>query len=51
MHILYYRGQPIAVAERWQRLCMEMARYERAECQKHLRIKAGCPNKTVRVLK
>lgn len=49
MHTLYYRGQPIAVAERWQRCCMEMAKYP-ARAQKVMRIAAGCPNPTVRVL-
>lgn len=49
MHTLYYRGQPIAVAERWQRLCMEMAKYP-ARVQRVMHITPGCPNPTVRVL-
>ena len=50
MHTLYYRGQPIAIAERWQRLCMEMAKYP-ARVQKNMRITSGRPHSFVEVLK
>lgn len=50
MHTLFYRGQPIAVAERWQRCCMEMAKYP-AHVQKHMRIESGRPHSFVEVLK
>lgn len=50
MHTLYYRGQPIAIAERWQRLCMEMAKYP-ARVQKNMRITSGRPHSFVEVLR
>lgn len=49
MHILFQGKRQIAAAERFQRLCMEMAKYP-ARVQKVMRIAAGCPNPTVRVL-
>ena len=49
MHTLYYRGQPIAVAERWQRCCMEMAKYP-ARAQKVMAITSGTPHSFVEVL-
>jgi outer membrane protein assembly factor BamD (BamD/ComL family) len=39
MHVLTDRGEPVAVAERFQRLCMEMADRP-AEEQAEMRIKA-----------
>lgn len=49
MHILLWRGVEIACAERFQRLCMEMAKYP-ARVQKNMRVGSGCPNATVRAL-
>ncbi|KAB7761759.1 hypothetical protein MMUC44124_00775 [Mycolicibacterium mucogenicum DSM 44124] len=50
MHTLYDRGRPIAMAERHQRCCMEMAFYP-AHRQKQMRVESGCPNPTVQVLR
>ena len=50
MHTLYYRGQPIAIAERWQRCCMEMAKHP-ARVQKNMRITTGQAHGFVEVLK
>ena len=41
-HILYWRDIQIAAAERFQRLCMEMAKYP-ARVQKNMRITSGTP--------
>ena len=49
MHILYLRDQAIAAAERFQRLCMEMAKHP-ARVQKHMRIESGTPASFVEIL-
>lgn len=50
MHILMLRGRQIAAAERFQRLCMEMANHP-ARVQKHMRITSGRPHSFVEVLR
>lgn len=50
MHILTWRGIQIAAAERYQRLCMEMAKHP-ARAQKVMRIESGRPHSFVEVLK
>lgn len=50
MHILYLRSQPIAAAERFQRLCMEMAKYP-ARVQARMHITTGQPPNYLEVLK
>jgi hypothetical protein len=49
MHILYLRDQPIAAAERFQRLCMEMA--EEPDEQADMRITSGRVTRGVKVLR
>lgn len=50
MHILLWRGIQIAAAERWQRCCMEMAKYP-ARAQQNMRITSGTPHSFVEVLR
>lgn len=50
MHILLWRSVEIACAERFQRLCMEMAKYP-ARVQKNMRITTGRAHGFVEVLK
>ena len=47
---LTWRGIQIAAAERFQRLCMEMAKHP-ARVQKNMRIESGRPHSFVEVLK
>lgn len=49
MHILYLRGQPIAAAVRFQRLCMEMA--EEPDEQADMQITSGWVPQGVQVLR
>ena len=49
MHILTLRGRPIAAAERFQRLCMEMANHP-ARVQRQMQITTGWPASFVEVL-
>ena len=50
MHILFQGNRQIAAAERYQRLCMEMAKYP-ARVQKNMRISSGTPHSFVEVLR
>lgn len=50
MHILLWRGIQIAAAERFQRLCMEMAKHP-ARVQKQMTITTGRPAAWMEVLK
>lgn len=50
MHILTWRGIQIAAADRFQRLCMEMAKHP-ARVQKNMRITSGRPHSFVEVLR
>lgn len=49
MHILMWRRHPIAAAERFQRLCIEMAKHP-ARVQKQMHIESGQPPRFVEVL-
>lgn len=49
MHILFQGERQIAAAERFQRLCMEMAKHP-ARVQKRMRIESGTPHGFVEVL-
>jgi len=48
MHILTWRGIQIAAAERFQRLCMEMAKYPN---QDDMQITSGTPDVGVEILR
>lgn len=50
MHILTWNGRQVAAAERFQRLCMEMAKHP-ARVQKNMRITSGTPHSFVEVLR
>ena len=50
MHILFQGKRQIAAADRFQRLCMEMATYP-ARVQKNMRITTGRAHGFVEVLK
>lgn len=50
MHVLTHHGRQIAAAERFQRLCMEMAKHP-ARVQKNMQITSGTPHSFVEVLK
>lgn len=49
MYVLTLHGHPIATANRWQRLCMAMAKHP-ARVQKNMRITSGRPHSFVEVL-
>lgn len=50
MHILFQGNRQIAAAERYQRLCMEMAKYP-ARVQRHMRITTGRAQRWMEELK
>jgi hypothetical protein len=50
MHVLTWRGDQIAAAVRFQRLCMEMAKHP-ARVQQNMAITSGTPHNFVEVLR